>query len=67
MLVAGEARAPGVEHLERLAVQAELKHSAEIIHQVRAAVRRFPRFAEQAGVPARLRDRTARVIAPARR
>lgn len=34
---------------------------------VRAAIARFKRFADQAGVPARLRDKIAKVIAPAKR
>jgi ribosomal protein S21 len=33
-----------------------------IIHEVRAAIRRFKRFADQAGVPLRLRDRVAREL-----
>ncbi|HET7499666.1 MAG TPA: type II toxin-antitoxin system HipA family toxin [Kofleriaceae bacterium] len=61
-LVAGEGRAPGVEHLKTLAAQVNLRRSDEILHEVRTAVRRFAKYADQAGVPARLRDRTARAL-----
>lgn len=61
-LVAREGRAPGIEHLLQLASQAELKHAKEIIDAVRAAIVRFGRFADQAGVPARLRDKVARAL-----
>jgi len=64
MLVSGEGRAPGIAHLTALAAQADLKNAAKIIDEVRAAISRFKRFADKAGVPARLRDRTAKVIAP---
>ena len=67
MLVAGEGRAPGVDHLTELAARVDLKNSSEIIHEVRAAVRRFKRFADQAEVPARLRDRTAQALAVSNR
>ena len=67
MLIAGEGRAPGVKHLADLAARVDVKHSAEIIDEVRAAIRRFKRFADQAGVPARLRDRTAKALAFASR
>jgi serine/threonine-protein kinase HipA len=63
MLVAGEARAPGAAHLTALATRAEIKNSARIIDEVRAATSRFKRFAEQAGVPARLAKRVADVLA----
>ena len=62
MLVAGEGRAPGTAHLEALATQVDVKNSPMIIHEVRAAIRRFKRFADQAGVPLRLRDRVAREL-----
>ena len=63
LLVAGEARAPGGSHLAALASGAELKHSARIIDEVRAATSRFKRFAEQAGVPVRLAKRVADALA----
>jgi hypothetical protein len=67
MLIAGEGRAPGVEHLAALAARIGVKHSAKIIDEVRAAIRRFKRFADQSGVPARVRDRTAQaLVRPAR-
>jgi len=67
MLVSGEGRAPGIGHLTALAAQTDLKNAAKIIDEVRTAISRFKRFADKAGVPARLRDRTAKVIAPAKR
>lgn len=63
MLIAGEGRSPGVEHLAALAARVGVKHSAKIIDEVRAAIRRFKRFADQAGVPAKLRDKTAQALA----
>jgi serine/threonine-protein kinase HipA len=63
MLVAGEGRAPGVKHLTALAEQVDLKHSAKIIQEVQAAISRFKRFANKAGVPARLREATAKALA----
>lgn len=67
MLIAGEGRSPGSEHLARLAAQAELKGGAKIIEEVRAAIRRFRTFADEAGVPARRAGAVAKVIAqPAR-
>ena len=62
MLVAGEGRNPGVEHLAELAARVDVKHSAMIIHEVRAVIRRFKRFADQAKVPVRLRDRIAQAL-----
>jgi serine/threonine-protein kinase HipA len=61
-LVAGDARAPGREHLAALAERVELRHSARVIDEVRAAVDRFALHADQAGVPAKLRDRIAGVL-----
>lgn len=67
MLVAGEGRAPGASHLTALAARVDLKNSAEIIREVRAAIHRFKRFADRAGVPVRLRDSIARALgAPSR-
>jgi serine/threonine-protein kinase HipA len=66
MLVAGEGRAPGVTHLTALAAQVDLKHGAKIIQEVRAVIGRFKRFADEAGVPAKLRDRTTQALAPSR-
>jgi serine/threonine-protein kinase HipA len=63
MLVSGEGRAPGIAHLRALAARMDLKNASDIIHEVRAAIRRFKRFADQAKVPARLRDKTAQALA----
>ncbi len=62
-LVAGEGRKPGGAHLMMLASELEIRHAAAILEDVRAAVRRFKRFADKAGVPPRLRDATAKVLA----
>jgi serine/threonine-protein kinase HipA len=67
MLVAGEGLAPGSSHLTAVAAQAGLKHASKIIDEARAAIARFKRFADKAEVPARLRDRTAKALAAARR
>ncbi len=63
MLVAGEGRHPGVEHLQALAKRASLKKALPVIDGVRATVSRFKKFAREAGVPARLSNRVAAVIA----
>jgi serine/threonine-protein kinase HipA len=63
MLVAGEGRAPGAAHLMNLAAELEVRHAAQILHEVRAAVARFKRFADKAGVPPRLRDATSGLLA----
>lgn len=63
MLVAGQGRAPGIEHLTALAARVDVKNGPEIVHEVRAAIRRFKQFADQAEVPLRLRDRTAQALA----
>lgn len=62
MLVAGEGRAPTREHLLALAKQGDLKRASAIIDEVRAAVDRFREFAEQAGVPMRLRRTIAAAL-----
>jgi serine/threonine-protein kinase HipA len=69
MLIAGEGRAPGLGHLRSLAGAAELRRAEAVLDEVRAAVARFERFADEAGVPARLRQSVARALglAPARR
>jgi serine/threonine-protein kinase HipA len=63
MLIAGEGKRPGREHLLAVANQVDLRRAATVIDEVRAAVDRFKRFADTAGVPARLRDATAQVLA----
>jgi serine/threonine-protein kinase HipA len=67
MLVSGEGRAPGIDHLTALAEQTDLKNASKIIDEVRAAISRFKRFADKAEVPARLRDRTAKTLALSKR
>lgn len=65
MLVAGEGRAPGRDHLASLAARLELHRADAIFDEVRAAIARFRRFADQAGVPAKLRDQVATAIGAA--
>jgi serine/threonine-protein kinase HipA len=67
MLVAGEGREPGAAHLLSLARAAELKRPQQIVDEVRTAVRRFPTFAERAGVPARLSRSVARALGLSKR
>jgi serine/threonine-protein kinase HipA len=64
LLVAGEGRAPTARHLEALAREADLKRFRDVIDEVRRAVKKFPRFADEAGVPKRARDRVAKILAP---
>jgi serine/threonine-protein kinase HipA len=66
-LVAREGRAPGREHLARLANLVDLKHGTTVIDEVRAAVDRFELHADRAGVPARLRDKIASALGLSRR
>lgn len=54
MTVAGEGAAPTRRHLEQLARSAGVRRAGETIDRVRAAVARFPRFADEAGVPRRV-------------
>jgi serine/threonine-protein kinase HipA len=64
ILVAGEGRAPGLAHLMTVADRAGIKRrtASRALDEVRAAIARFASFADQAGVPARLRASVARVI-----
>ena len=61
LLVAGEGRRPGPEHLARLAVMAGIKAAAarDVVEQVRDAVARFEDFAGVAGVSAATTDAVA--------
>lgn len=62
MLIAGEGRAPTRDHLLKLAKDSDLKHADVIVDEVRAAVDRFKEFAQEAGVPARLRGTVATAL-----
>lgn len=62
MLVAGEGANPGRAHLVELARRADLKRPSPIIDEVRAAIDRFATFADEAGVPAKTRNRVAKVL-----
>lgn len=61
-LVSGEGRIPAKDHLIQLAKTADVRRAAAIVDHVRSAVNRFKEFAEQAGVPARLRGAIARKL-----
>jgi len=67
MMVAGEGRAPGPEHLLTLAKNLDLKRGEKIIDEVRTAVGRFKVFAEQASVPARLQRIVTRALGLSKR
>jgi serine/threonine-protein kinase HipA len=62
MLVSGEGANPERVHLERLAKKNSVRRSGAIIDEVRGAVNRFATFADEAGVPARVRDEVARTL-----
>jgi serine/threonine-protein kinase HipA len=62
MLVAREGRAPTRDHLMKLAKGNDLKHPGPIVDEVRAAIDRFKDFAEEAGVPSRLRGEIAKTL-----
>ncbi len=67
MLVAGEGAAPGRSHLDALAKSGDVKRPRLVIDEVRAAVDRFPDFAREAGVPAKMRARVMKALALNRR
>lgn len=64
-LVAGEGPAPGMAALRRLAKDTDVKNSETVIDRVRDAVASFAKFADEAGVPAKLRASTAKAISAA--
>ncbi len=64
MLVMGEGRAPGVDHLRSLAKKHGLKRADAIIDEVRAAVSRWARHADAAGVSKKAAKLIADHIAP---
>lgn len=61
-LICNEGRTPSVEHLKKLASEADIKRGRQIIDEVRAAVSAFAQFAEAAEVPPKLRDQIAAAI-----
>lgn len=65
-MLIGDGVEPGLADLRALADQLELRRTGSIIEQVRAAIDEFARHADEAGLPARVRDRVAAVIAPRR-
>ncbi|MGK5082700.1 HipA domain-containing protein [Bdellovibrionota bacterium FG-1] len=62
MLVAGEGRNPTRDHLKTLALEVGLKHSPQIIDEVRDAIGQFCKFADEAGLPKKPRDSVAKVL-----
>jgi serine/threonine-protein kinase HipA len=65
MLVMGEGRAPGVEHLRALAKKHGLKKGEAVIDGVRAAVARWSEHADAAGLSKRAAKLIADRIVPA--
>ncbi|MDA8376069.1 MAG: type II toxin-antitoxin system HipA family toxin [Planctomycetia bacterium] len=55
MTIAGEGKSPTKSHIQTLAQRADISHRevAEIIEQAQAAIRRWPQWADQAGVTRR--------------
>lgn len=67
MMVSGEGAHPTRAHLEQLARDADLKKPGPNIDAVRAAVNRFAKFADEASLRAKTRDRVAKALGvPAR-
>ena len=66
LAILGERRAPGVEHLLRLAENEGLaRREAEgLVEQVRASVARWREFADQAQVPALKAAEVGHVLSP---
>lgn len=64
MMVMGEGRAPGIDHLRALARKHGFKKGEAIIDEVRAVVAGWARFAEAAGVSKKSAAEIAARIAP---
>ena len=62
MLICDEGREPQREHLLKLAKETDLKRPQPIIDEVRMAVDRFKEFADEAGVPTKLRSAVAKAL-----
>jgi serine/threonine-protein kinase HipA len=68
MMVMGEGRAPGIEHLAALASKHQLKKPERIIDEVRGAIARWPAFADEAGVSKKsAKPITDRIAPPAKK
>jgi serine/threonine-protein kinase HipA len=63
LLVAGEGKNPTAAHLRTLAKELEVKKAPQILEKVRDKVSEFRRFADEAGVPAKLRNSVEPVLA----
>jgi serine/threonine-protein kinase HipA len=66
MIVGREGANPGEKDLLELARSVSLKRPGPVIDQVRHAIARFPRHADEAGLPAKARNRVARALGIAR-
>jgi serine/threonine-protein kinase HipA len=66
MMVMGEGRNPGLEHLQALAKAHDLKHGAPILEKAREAISRWKVYASDAGVGARSAREIGKVINPER-
>jgi serine/threonine-protein kinase HipA len=62
MLIGREGANPGEKHLVELAQATDIKHPKPIVESVRTAVNDFPRFADEAGLPAAKRNRFAELL-----
>lgn len=64
MMVMGEGRAPGLDHLRALGKKHGVKRAEAIIDEVRAAIARWDKFADAAGVTKKSAKTIASRIAP---
>jgi serine/threonine-protein kinase HipA len=62
MTVVGEGKAPGKEQLLELAKKFDIKHAPNIIDEVKEAILRWRKFADEAGVSASASKQIAKVI-----
>jgi len=69
LLVGTEGKNPTAEHLRALARDLDIKRTAAVIDAVRAGIDRFRELADEAELPAKVRERVAKAIglAPRRR
>jgi serine/threonine-protein kinase HipA len=62
MLVGREGANPTADDLLEVASSVDLKRPRDVIEQVRSTVARFLEYADEAGVPAKLRRQIARLL-----
>jgi len=60
--VMGEGKAPGAEHLKKLAEKFSINNADSIIDQVRTAISNWPEFADKAGVGKASKEMIGKVI-----